>query len=326
MTVSIIIPIYNVALYIEDCLKSVMRQTYQGEMECLLIDDCGTDDSMAIAEKIISAYEGLISFRVIRHERNRGLSAARNTGIGEAIGDCIYFMDSDDEIAPDCIEKLMSPVMADATIEMVMGNYSILAENGCQVKRFEQPIEKDQEEFASLSVVRDYYLDRRGFYVYAWNKLIKKDFIVKHQLYFKEGMKLEDYLWTFFVVKHLCHLYVVADITYIYYKRPRSITTKANRKEKALYMGMAYAGIANEFTPGEREREAKRFVKGFCFCYVEDSRNPMFTQASKLYMDALAGSNCTKERLLLKTTITLSKFGLTRNLLQLGARIIERIS
>ena len=73
MTVSIIIPIYNVALYIEDCLKSVMRQTYQGEMECLLVDDCGTDDSMAIAERMVGEYEGPIRFKVIRHERNRGL-------------------------------------------------------------------------------------------------------------------------------------------------------------------------------------------------------------------------------------------------------------
>lgn len=326
MKVSIIIPIYNVAPYIEDCLKSVMKQTCQGEMECLLIDDCGTDDSIAIAERLISVYEGQVFFRVIRHERNRGLSAARNTGIDKATGDYIYFLDSDDEITPDCIEKLMSPVVADATIEMVMGNYSIHADDGCWVKRFEQPVAKQQEELTSLDAVRDYYFNRRGFYVYAWNKLMRKDFLIKHQLYFKEGMKWEDYLWTFLVAKQLSHLYVVPDTTYIYYKRQHSITTKASRKEKAQHMGMAYAGIANEFTPGEREREAKRFVKGFCFCYVEDSRNPMFTQASKLYMDALAGSNCTKERLLLKTTITLSKFGLTRNLLQLGARIIERIS
>lgn len=304
-------------------------------MECLLVDDCGTDDSMAIAEKMIGEYylninddekRNVIRFGVIRHERNRGLSAARNTGIDNATGDFIYFLDSDDEITPDCIEKLMRPVMADATIEMVMGNYSIHADDGCKVKRFEQPVAKQQEELTSLESVRDYYFNRRCFYVYAWNKLFRKDFLIKHQLYFKEGMKWEDYLWTFFVVKHLRHLYVVPDTTYIYYKRPHSITTKASRKEKAQHMGMAYAGIANNFTLDEREREAKRFVKGFCFCYVENPKNLMFAQASKLYMDALAGSHCTKELLLLRTTVSLSKFGLTRNLLLLGARIMERIS
>ena len=79
MNVTIIIPVYNVAPYIKDCLKSVVRQTYRGGMECLLIDDCGTDDSIAIAEKMIKTYVGPICFRIIRHESNRGLSAARNT-------------------------------------------------------------------------------------------------------------------------------------------------------------------------------------------------------------------------------------------------------
>ena len=56
LKVSIIIPVYNVAPYIGDCLQSVMRQTYAGSMECLLVDDCGEDDSMAIVERMIAEY------------------------------------------------------------------------------------------------------------------------------------------------------------------------------------------------------------------------------------------------------------------------------
>ena len=103
LKVSIIIPVYNVEQYIGNCLRSVMRQTYQGAMECLLIDDCGTDDSIAVAEGMIREYNdnanlnlnanlnegGGIRFRIIRHERNRGLSAARNTGTFEAVGENI---------------------------------------------------------------------------------------------------------------------------------------------------------------------------------------------------------------------------------------------
>ena len=92
MRLSIIIPVYNVEPYIEDCLRSVMRQTYQGAMECLIVDDCGTDDSMAIAERTIATYEGPIVFQVLHHERNRGLSAARNTGTLAAKGDYLYNM------------------------------------------------------------------------------------------------------------------------------------------------------------------------------------------------------------------------------------------
>ena len=85
--VSIIVPVYNVAHYIEDCLRSVMRQTYKGSMECLVVDDCGTDDSMSIVERMIAEYDGPIQFKILRHEHNRGLSAARNTGTMQATGD-----------------------------------------------------------------------------------------------------------------------------------------------------------------------------------------------------------------------------------------------
>ena len=71
MDVSIIIPVYNVAPYIEDCLNSVMRQTYVGPMECILVDDCGTDDSMAVAERMITEYTGPIRFEILHHDHNR---------------------------------------------------------------------------------------------------------------------------------------------------------------------------------------------------------------------------------------------------------------
>ena len=67
MKLSIIIPVYQVAPYIEDCLRSVMRQTYQGAMECLIVDDCGTDDSIAIAERVIASYDGPIVFQILHH-------------------------------------------------------------------------------------------------------------------------------------------------------------------------------------------------------------------------------------------------------------------
>lgn len=91
--ISIIIPVYNVAEYITECLQSVIRQTYQGEIECIIVEDCGTDNSIAVAERLIAEYRGSIEFRILHHERNRGLSAARNTGTDAATGDYIYYLD-----------------------------------------------------------------------------------------------------------------------------------------------------------------------------------------------------------------------------------------
>ena len=99
MKVSIIIPVYNVSLYIERCIKSVMSQTYQ-DIECILVNDATPDDSIAIAERLIADYNGTIQFRILNHEHNKGQSTARNTGIDASTGDYLYFLDSDDEITP----------------------------------------------------------------------------------------------------------------------------------------------------------------------------------------------------------------------------------
>jgi len=96
MKVSIIIPLYNVKKYISDCLLSVARQTFRGKIECIIVDDCGTDNSVTLAEQFIAGYDGPIEFTMCHHNHNRGLSAARNTGIDVATGDYIYFLDSDD--------------------------------------------------------------------------------------------------------------------------------------------------------------------------------------------------------------------------------------
>lgn len=324
MTVSIIVPVYQVAPYIEDCLQSVIGQTYRGEMECLLIDDCGTDDSIAMVERMLVEYDGPIRFKILHHEKNKGLSAARNTGMDAATGEYVLFLDSDDELTLDCVEKLVAPVVNDPSIEMVMGNYSIHTD-GCPIAPFEQPISKTQEEFNSKEAVRDYYFDRRGFYVYAWNKLIRKDFLIRNQFYFKEGLLWEDYLWTFFVVKQLNHLFVLPEATYKYYKRQHSITTKASRQEKAHYMGLAYFEIANNFTEGERGREAKRFVKGLCSSYVENHKDPVLRQASQLFLKALKDDHDTIDIMMLRMTIFLSYFVLGRALLRLAVKAMERV-
>ncbi|MCH5174300.1 MAG: glycosyltransferase family 2 protein [Prevotellaceae bacterium] len=104
--ISVIIPIYNVAPYITDCLQSVINQTYT-DLEVLLIDDCGTDGSIQIAERIVQEYKGSIQFRILHHDRNRGLSAARNTGIDEVKGEYISFIDSDDYIVPNYYERML---------------------------------------------------------------------------------------------------------------------------------------------------------------------------------------------------------------------------
>ena len=197
MNISIIIPVYNVAPYIEDCLHSVMRQTYAGDMECFIVDDCGTDDSIAIAERMITEYNGSIRFEMLHHDHNRGLSAARNTGMERATGDYIYFLDSDDEITEDCLEKMMAVVMEHPEVELVQGSYEV---NGVTYPR--KSINPLTYTVSNQEVRECLYL-RSQVTSSAWNKLVKRSFIINYHLLFKEGLLYEDFLWQFYSFKYL---------------------------------------------------------------------------------------------------------------------------
>jgi len=90
--VTVVIPLYNEKRFVADCLISIKKQTYKN-LECLIINDCSTDNSAEIATNIIAQDR---RFRIIHHAKNAGLSAARNTGIDNAKGEYICFLDSDD--------------------------------------------------------------------------------------------------------------------------------------------------------------------------------------------------------------------------------------
>ena len=110
MKISIVIPVYNVSNYIERCLRSVINQIYNGEIECIIVDDASPDNSINICESIIKQYNGNIHFHIIHHKTNMGLSSARNTGTKNATGQFIFYLDSDDFISPNCIENNISSV------------------------------------------------------------------------------------------------------------------------------------------------------------------------------------------------------------------------
>lgn len=222
--VSIIIPIYNVEEYIENCIRSVMQQTYSDKMECILVDDCSTDQSIKIVENMLKEYNGHIKFTIFNHEYNKGLSAARNTGIKNASGNWIYFLDSDDSITPDCIALLAAKTYEYPQAQIIQGGAITIHGN---------PIQTDMES-NSPKVVD--YMDNRQiikkglirndtcYACNAWNKLIKKDFIIEHNLFFKEGIIFEDAYWTFFVAKHLTYVAFLRKHTYIYNVREHSIS------------------------------------------------------------------------------------------------------
>lgn len=304
--VSIIIPIYNVSDYVKRCMKSVMHQSYDN-IECIVVDDCSPDDSIAKCEKMIADYHGPINFTILHHQCNRGLSAARNTGTDAATGDYILYLDSDDELTSDCIEKLVRPLLNDPTIEMVIGEREDIPD-GCPIPPYFKKNDISQElDLTSNEAVRQCYFDKNIYYVNAWNKLIKKNFLTRNQLYFMEGLLWEDIMWTFFVMKHLCHLYIVSDVTYLRYMRPQSIVTSTSIEKRENHFIKIYSTIANNFTEGKQAQEAKYYYKKVCGRCIRNPKNQTVIQSAKLFRKALAEEHYSKEAFVLSVMLFLAK-------------------
>lgn len=298
--ISIIIPVYQVSAYIERCLRSVMNQTYPN-IECIIVNDATQDDSIEKCQQLIEDYSGEIRFKIVHHEANRGLSAARNTGTDSASGSYIFYLDGDDEISSNCIEKLLKPCIKDGSIEMVMGVTARYYNGKCSFSIL------PEKEFSTKESVRDYFFSKNGFYVGAWNKLIRKDFIIENKLYFKEGLLYEDDLWTFWVVKHLNHLYRIPDITYSYIIRPQSITTGTSKDITSRHWCLIYDEIAHHFSPNESGKEARHYAKGLCVRYVENHWRRENQKFVDNYINALSDGKYVLDKYLLKTTVSLSE-------------------
>ena len=223
-SVSIIIPVYHVEEFIERCIMSVINQTYDhSKIECILVDDCGTDKSISMAQECIDKYKGSIRFQIIHNKFNCGQSESRNNGLKIASGRYVFFLDSDDYITPDCINKLMEIVRSNPEVEAVMANHID--------KRDDKSIPTNK---IPSRIIRNRDLMKLFFLTYipcmVWNVLISRDLIERNHLRFKPGIVYEDILWSFKLFKEVNSFVFIPDITLIYELNPHS-TVNAEQKE-----------------------------------------------------------------------------------------------
>ena len=256
MKISIIIPVYNVENYIERCVRSVISQRYTGQIECIIVDDKTPDNSIFIVDKIIKAYQGNIEFKIIHHDINLGLSAARNTGVKYATGEYVYFLDSDDEITADCIDVLCKPLL-NKYYDFVIANYKVDKE-GHPV--YVLPL--DRGEY-NKNIQRMFLLHQ--WPSMAWNKLCNLNFIRKNKLYFQEGLIHEDILWSYYLAIHAKSLYVCKETTYVYCYRENSIVNESGKIQKHLDSFIQILSNMNTAIANERF-----LIKIFGYCHMND--------------------------------------------------------
>lgn len=207
--VSIIVPVYNVEQWLPRCVDSLTVQTYKN-LEIILVDDGSNDDSGKICDEYAEKDDRI----VVIHKENGGLSSARNAGIKVAKGYYISFVDSDDWVLPEFIEKLYSAIIE---------NDCDLAECGFAALSSEVVPEDNRND--SFSVVDDIramktHLEDGHFRQVVWNKLYKREIITVE---FVEGKYHEDVFWTYQIIANCKKLVHITDVLYCYFQREGSI-------------------------------------------------------------------------------------------------------
>ena len=234
--VSVIVPIYKVEAYLETCIQSICSQTYQ-DLDIVLVDDGSPDNSGAICD----AWAKKDSRIQVIHQKNKGLSGARNTGIAHAFGDYLCFIDSDDWIAPDMIEHLYA-MLTTYDADMACCRFAYAYENGVQ---------SSDTSYVTFSVCTpDEYWQKsfdshtRTYYNVVWNKLYKKELFQDTR--FPSGIINEDIHIIFDIFSQCTKIVLSEQIGYYYLQRENSIMNR-EKTIKHLARPEGYLSWAEKF-------------------------------------------------------------------------------
>ena len=213
---SIIIPVYNVEQYLQDCLDSVLAQTC-ADWEAVCVNDGSTDDSLSILREYAAKDKRI---RII-DQPNGGLSAARNSGIKVAEGEYIFLLDSDDWIVPYALERLNRHL--DGQDLLCFSGQKYMEADGT----YHQP---DVLQPATYTFGMAYYnanaLQSRDFpFVCTVLRLYRREYLLNNNLFFTSGIYHEDNMFTPIACYHAAKVTVIPDDLYIYRIRPESIMT-----------------------------------------------------------------------------------------------------
>ncbi len=218
--ISVIVPFYKVEKYLERCLESILSQTFK-DFELILIDDCGGDSSLEIAQKY-SRNDSRI--RLIQNEKNSGQGYSRNKGIELSKGEYIIFIDSDDWVEPKMFEILHEKARNTAT-DIVKCDYSLYWPNLTD----KYNISKICPDFDKIYNIFDDVDTFLGFQIISvWNCIFKTEFIRNKKLKFDEVNKFEDILFMWEAFIHSSNFAFVEDALYNYNKTNESSDTSHN--------------------------------------------------------------------------------------------------
>lgn len=223
--VSIIVPVYNVADYLQECLESILQQNFSN-YEIICVDDASTDNSRDILDIYAKNYNII---HVIKHKKNMGLSAARNTGLRCAIGKYIWFVDSDDKISEGSLKELYDIAERNRTDILCFGLRVVYKESYKKLNLDTYNIQKDEKVCSGKELFCD-LVDKGTWSASVCRKFIKRDFLIENQIKFYEGILHEDVLFSFYCIIQAERVINTEKVYYICHQRETSITAQKTHK------------------------------------------------------------------------------------------------
>ena len=225
--ISVIVPIYNVAEYLEKCIESILKQTYKN-LQIILVDDGSTDGS----SKICDDYAKIDSRIEVIHKTNGGLVSARKAGIQMATGDYVGYVDGDDWIEPDMYEQMLDCMITNS-VDIVETQYFL--EAGTQTKRMESKLAYGIYATENLIPIMlcDEDFNECKMQPYLWSKLYKREMFIPHQMRVDERILCgEDIAVVYPYILDCQNIYIMNYAGYHYVQRANSMTRVIHDKER----------------------------------------------------------------------------------------------
>lgn len=227
MKFSVVVPVYKVEQYLNQCVESLLEQTYS-DLEVILVDDGSPDQSGAMCDAW-AAKDARI--RVI-HQKNGGLSAARNTGIRHVTGDYVIFLDSDDWWETDTALETVAEYLTRIPVDVLTFNYRKFYNGTPEPAYFSSHIPSHRSAQGVETLVRE-----QLWICSSWNKVIRASLFKEGGLFFREGITSEDMDWSLRLALKAQTFAFLNCCVLVYRQRLQSITSNANRKSVAVLCG-----------------------------------------------------------------------------------------
>ncbi len=273
LKLSIIIPVYNVERYIEQCLQSVLNQSYT-HYEVICVNDGSNDNSLGILNRYKAQYSQI---KVI-NQHNQGLSVARNNGLRKATGDYILFLDSDDWLTENAL-TILSQSITDQDFIAFNGK-RFIEDADCQ-EDIDTGI--DEKELTGWEYYNQYALQARKFhFVCVVLRAYKRSFLLKNNLHFEPKLYHEDNLFTPLVCYYAQKVRVIPNVLYTYRIRKESITTNKSIKNFEDIIKVANQ-LSNFFIPKTDIDKSiiYREIAGEYFSFFTSQRTPIHTKNNR---------------------------------------------